>query len=202
MKRKVLVVVMALAIMCSVLAGCKSMPDELKTAIDSFTTEVTRLTEQTEEAGTLIAKAEEVLTSGKPVSDVTTTSKLQSVVEAAKENVKFEVPKRPSSLNAITEKVAELKEIDFSSYLTDLKLGIRNVVSSQEDYAMNDTLVTKENGVWGVFKDGQLDESYTGLAMNEYGTWYIKDGKADFSYTGPYDFAGKTFQVESGKVRA
>ena len=100
----------------------------------------------------------------------------------------------------MNEKIAELKEIDFGSYITDMKLGIRKVLSSQEEYQMNDTLVSKENGVWGVYKNGQLDTSYTGLAMNEYGTWYIKDGKADFSYTGSYDFAGKTYQVKAGKV--
>lgn len=202
MKRRILVAVMALAVMCSLLAGCKSMPDELKAAIDAFTTQVSRITEQTEEAGSLITKAEEVLTSGKPVSDVTTTSKLQSVVESAKEAVKFEVPKRPTSLNALNEKIEELKNIDFSSFISDLKNGIQNVVNSQEDYEMNDTLVTKENGVWGVYKDGALDESYNGLAKNEYGTWYVKDGKVDFSFSGTYDFAGYTYVVNGGKVQA
>ena len=67
---------------------------------------------------------------------------------------------------------------------------------------MNDTLVTKENGVWGVYKDGALDESYNGLAKNEYGTWYVKDGKVDFSFSGTYDFAGYTYVVNGGKVQA
>lgn len=200
MKRKLLVVIMAAALMCSLLAGCKSMSDEMMDAVNLFTEQVTRITDQTAEAGKLVEQAEELLTSGKPVSDVTTTSRLQSVVEEVKEKVTFEVPKRPSSLNAINEKVEELKNIDFTSYLTKLKEAIKGVVSSQEDYEMNDTLVTKENGTWGVFNDGKLDESYNGLATNEYGTWYIKDGAVDFSYSGQVDFAGQTFTVEGGKV--
>lgn len=201
MKNRILVLVMALAVMCSLLAGCKAMPDELKAAIDAFTTQVSRITEQTEEAGSLITAAEDLLTSGKPVADVTTTSKLQSVVETAKEAVKFEAPKRPTSLNAINEKVEELKNIDFGSYITDLKLATKKVKDSQEDYAMNDTLVTKENGVWGVYKEGTLDQSYNGLAKNEYGTWYVKDGLVDFSFSGTYDFAGYTYVVNGGKVQ-
>ncbi len=201
MKKRIVVLALALSLVLALFSGCKSASDEMMNAIQTFGSEVTRITDQTAEVGKLIDKATEVLTSGKPVADVTTTSKLQDVMDKAKENVKFEAPERPASLNAIQEKIAELKEIDFGSYITDMKLGIRKVLSSQEEYQMNDTLVTKENGVWGVFKDGQLDTSYNGLAMNEYGTWCIKDGKADFSYTGPYDFAGKTYQVNGGKVQ-
>lgn len=200
MKKRIVVLTLAMALVLALFAGCKPASDDMMAAIKEFGTEVTRITDETTEVGKLVEKATEVLTSGKPVADVTTTSKLQDVMDKAKENVKFEAPERPASLNAMKEKINELKEIDFSSYITDLKLGIRKVISSQEEYAMNDTLVSKENGVWGVFKSGQLDTSYNGLAMNDLGTWVIKDGKADFSYNGPYDFAGKTYQVKGGKV--
>ncbi|MBQ1529920.1 MAG: hypothetical protein IIZ76_06525, partial [Clostridia bacterium] len=163
--------------------------------------QVTRITDQTAEAGELLEKAQSVLSSNKPVSDVTTTSKLQSAIDTVKEKVKFEVPKRPPSLNAINEKVEELKGIDFTSYLDQLKDATQGVVDSQEDYEMNDTLVTQENGVWGVYEDGKLT-GYTGLAQNEYGTWYVKAGKVDFTYSGSYDFAGKTFNVVTGEVKA
>ena len=152
-------------------------------------------------SGELLEKAQSVLSSNKPVSDVTTTSKLQSAMDTVKEKVKFEIPKRPPSLNAINEKVEELKGIDFTSYLDQLKDATQGVVDSQEDYEMNDTLVTQENGVWGVYEDGKLTD-YTGLAQNEYGTWYVKDGKVDFTYSGSYDFAGKTFNVVTGEVKA
>ncbi|MBQ2015908.1 MAG: hypothetical protein II207_02785, partial [Clostridia bacterium] len=82
-----------------------------------------------------------------------------------------------------------------------LKDATQDVVDSQEDYEMNDTLVTQENGVWGVYEDGKLTD-YTGLAQNEYGTWYVKAGKVDFTYSGSYDFAGKTFNVVTGEVKA
>lgn len=201
MKRKLTVLVMAVALLCTLLSGCKSMSDEMAAAVTMFKDQVTRITDQTAEAGELLEKAQSVLSSGKPVSDVTTTSKLQSAIDTVKEKVKFEVPKRPPSLNAINEKVEELKGIDFTSYLDQLKDATQGVVDSQEDYEMNDTLVTQENGVWGVYEDGKLTD-YTGLAQNEYGTWYVKDGKVDFTYSGSYDFAGKTFNVVTGEVKA
>lgn len=201
MKKKLTVLVMAVALLCTLLSGCKSMPDEMAAAVTMFTDQVTRITDQTAEAGELLEKAQSVLSSNKPVSDVTTTSKLQSAIDTVKEKVKFEIPKRPPSLNAINEKVEELKGIDFTSYLDQLKDATQGVVDSQEDYAMNDTLVTQENGVWGVYEDGKLTD-YTGLAQNEYGTWYVKDGKVDFTYSGSYDFAGKTFNVVTGEVKA
>ncbi len=201
MKRKLTVIVMAVALLCTLLSGCKSMPDELRDAIGVFNDQVTRITAQTEEAGKLVEKAQSVLKSGKPVSDVTTTSKLQSVVDVVKEKVKFEVPKRPAALNAINEQVKELQKIDFTNYIDQLKSATQDVVDSQEDYEMNDTLVTQENGVWGVYENGKLTD-YTGLAQNEYGTWYVKDGKVDFTYSGSYDFAGKTFNVVTGEVKA
>ena len=201
MKKKLTVLVMAVALLCTLLNGCKSMPDEMAAAVTMFKDQVTRITDQTAEAGELLEKAQSVLSSNKPVSDVTTTSKLQSAMDTVKEKVKFEIPKRPPSLNAINEKVEELKGIDFTSYLDQLKDATQGVVDSQEDYEMNDTLVTQENGVWGVYEDGKLTD-YTGLAQNEYGTWYVKDGKVDFTYSGSYDFAGKTFNVVTGEVKA
>ncbi len=200
MKRKLTVLVMAVALLCTLLSGCKSMPDELRDAIGVFNDQVTRITAQTEEAGKLVEKATEVLSSGKPVSDVTTTSKLQSIVDVVKEKVNFEVPKRPASLNAINEKVKELQNIDFTSYIDQLKSATQDVVDSQEDYAMNDTEVTQVNGVWGVYENGQPTD-YTGIAQNQYGSWYVKDGKVDFTYTGSYDFAGTTFNVVTGEVK-
>ena len=201
MKRKLTVLIMAVALLCTLFSGCKSMPDEMAAAVTMFKDQVTRITDQTAEAGELLEKAQSVLSSGKPVSDVTTTSKLQSAIDTVKEKVKFEVPKRPPSLNAINEKVEELKGIDFTSYIDQLKDATQGVVDSQEDYEMNDTLVTQENGVWGVYEDGKLTD-YTGLAQNEYGTWYVKAGKVDFTYSGSYDFAGKTFNVVTGEVKA
>ena len=109
MKKKLTVLVMAVALLCTLLSGCKSMPDEMAAAVTMFKDQVTRITDQTAEAGELLEKAQSVLSNGKPVSDVTTTSKLQSAIDTVKEKVKFEIPKRPPSLNAINEKVEELK---------------------------------------------------------------------------------------------
>ena len=48
MKRKLTVLVMAVALLCTLLSGCKSMPDELRGAIGVVNDQVTRITAQTE----------------------------------------------------------------------------------------------------------------------------------------------------------
>lgn len=199
MKKKIAVVLVVVALLCTVLSGCKTMSDEMMTAVTAFTDEVSRITGQVEESKDLLEKASELLSSGKPVSDVTATSTLQTAIESAKEQIQFDAPKRPSSLNAMNETIEQLKSIDYTPQLTAVKEGIQAVVNSQEDYSMNDTLVTLENGTWGVYENGEMSD-YTGIAQNEFGAWYVKDGAVDFTYTGSYDFAGKTFQVAAGKV--
>ena len=39
-------------------------------------------------------------------------------------------------------------------------------------------------GTWNVYKNGSIDTSYTGLAENEYGWWYVTNGTIDWNYTG------------------
>ena len=46
-----------------------------------------------------------------------------------------------------------------------------------------------------------MDFSFTGIAKNEYGTWYVKNGKVDFSKNGKVTYNGKTYTVEKGKVK-
>ena len=89
MKQKLTVLVMALALLCTLLSGCKSMPDEMMDAVTAFGDQITRITDQTAEAGKLIEKAQNVLNSGKPVSDVTTTSKLQGVIGSRSRNARL-----------------------------------------------------------------------------------------------------------------
>lgn len=69
------------------------------------------------------------------------------------------------------------------------------------DDTIKSTAVSQVGDVWGVFKDGVLDESYTGIATNNAGQWYVKDGKVDFSFSGEYSYAGLLFNVVGGKVQ-
>ena len=137
------------------------------------------------------------------MADSSTITKLQSVVNDVKENViNFELPKRPASLNAITEKVNELKEIDFTSSLDKLKEAIQGVLKSQKDYELKGTEVTKVDGTWGLYKDGKLVDSYTGVATNDYGTWFIKSGEVDFDFTGNFvTDDGQSYNIVNGKVQ-
>ena len=42
--------------------------------------------------------------------------------------------------------------------------------------------------------------NYTGLALNEYGWWYVEGGKINFNYNGYAAYYGVTYRVEGGKV--
>ena len=94
--RRYIAAVLAAVLCVALMAGCKSMPDEMADAVKLFTEQVDRITSQTAEAGELVAQAEELIASKKPVADSSTITKLQSVVNDVKENViNFELPKRP-----------------------------------------------------------------------------------------------------------
>ena len=45
-------------------------------------------------------------------------------------------------------------------------------------------------------KNGKLDTTYTGLAQNAYGTWYMKNGFLQKSFTGKITIDGKTYTAE------
>ena len=56
-----------------------------------------------------------------------------------------------------------------------------------------------EDGCWYYYTDNKIDTSYTGLADNRYGTWYVKNGKLDLSYTGMYKNSGTWVYVNKGR---
>ena len=45
-------------------------------------------------------------------------------------------------------------------------------------------LATDETGTWYYYVDGEVAESYNGLAANEYGWFKVTNGKVDFNYNG------------------
>ena len=42
----------------------------------------------------------------------------------------------------------------------------------------------KINGVWYYYRNGKFDDTFCGMAKNEYGWWYISNGTIDFVYKG------------------
>ena len=47
-------------------------------------------------------------------------------------------------------------------------------------------MLQMENDEWVCYTAGQRDNSYTGMAVNEYGWWYMKEGEIEFYYTDQY----------------
>jgi len=56
--------------------------------------------------------------------------------------------------------------------------------------------VEEQDGQWVYKVNGVVDNTFTGVASNENGTWYIKDGVVDFSYNGTFG----EYTIENGKV--
>lgn len=72
--------------------------------------------------------------------------------------------------------------------------------AKQMDYIPEGAKVTSVRGSWGLYKDEELVDRYSGLAENEYGKWVIKDGYVDFDYDGNYTFDGQNYYVVEGRV--
>ena len=47
---------------------------------------------------------------------------------------------------------------------------------------------------------GATVSSFTGIAQNEYGNWYIENGVVNFGFSGKVVFNGVTYDIENGKV--
>ena len=56
------------------------------------------------------------------------------------------------------------------------------------------------DGKWGYYTNDKLNTSYTGLAGNLYGLWYIKDGLVDFTHNGLTQSGKDWYMVTNGKV--
>ena len=56
------------------------------------------------------------------------------------------------------------------------------------------------DGKWVYVNKGKYDTSYTGIAKNSAGWWYMKNGVLDRTYNGKVVYAGKTYTVTNGKV--
>ena len=60
-------------------------------------------------------------------------------------------------------------------------------------------LCEAEDGNFYYYVNGQVDTTYTGMAENEYGVWYVKNGAVNKNYTGMYLYDGKWIYVNAGK---
>ena len=61
-------------------------------------------------------------------------------------------------------------------------------------------LCTDKYGDWHYYEDGEIDDSYTGIAENEYGRWYMQDGVVNMDYTGMLCDGAEWYYVQGGYV--
>ena len=77
-----------------------------------------------------------------------------------------------------------------------------------EGYLNKGKELVEYNGAWWYVSDERkVDFSYTGIAYNEAGGWYVRNGQVDFSYSGCVAADGNTrylrryYLVENGRLR-
>lgn len=75
-----------------------------------------------------------------------------------------------------------------------------NVVKGKVvDDAKSASVVKTPNGKWiYIGKDGKSNSTFTGIASNQYGTWYIDNGVVDFTAEGTVDITDATGAVAGG----
>ena len=74
-------------------------------------------------------------------------------------------------------------------------------VSTSFDLIVIDPQLRKaDDGQWYCYINDAIDTTYTGLADNQYGTWYVNNGKLDTTYTGMYKSAMGWVYLNKGKL--
>ena len=79
-----------------------------------------------------------------------------------------------SILNASTGKAAHNIISNVGTYTYD----------QQKSPIISDTGMFKVLNEWGYLQNGVVDNTFTGMARNDYGWWYLNNGKLDLNYTG------------------
>ena len=82
------------------------------------------------------------------------------------------------------------------------------VTINGDTYYYNASGVLQKNGIVGTRaegycyadKNGKIDYSFTGIAQNASGYWYIKKGKLDFTYRNAVTYNGSDWNVIDGKA--
>lgn len=62
------------------------------------------------------------------------------------------------------------------------------------------TGVAKNGNGWWRVENGWVNFNFNGIASNQNGTWYLKDGQVDFNYTGFVKVGSDWWYVEKGQI--
>ena len=76
-----------------------------------------------------------------------------------------------------------------------------NITENTSIYAVweKSGLCIGADGKWYYYTNGVVNTSYTGMAKNAHGVWYVKNGMLDRTYTGMCLYGGKWIYVNKGK---
>lgn len=81
---------------------------------------------------------------------------------------------------------------------TTKNLSVETTAISQ---AEEPTVKQNDSGQWAAYRGETIDYSFTGIASNDFGDWYIQNGFVDFSFTGPVTYNNNVYSIVDGKVQ-
>ena len=111
-----------------------------------------------------------------------------------------------------TSSNSSVATVDYNGVVKGIKAGTATITCKVNDRLsytckvtvtddrIPDGLNKGTDGLWGYYKDGKLDTTFTGLAANAYGTWYIVNGRINTKFTGLYKYNNKWQYINKGKL--
>lgn len=106
--------------------------------------------------------------------------------------------------SAVTTTVAAVEEETTTAAAveetTTVTVSAQTTTTSEIRVPDGAVVAKNSEGKWALLKDNEVVTGYTGIAKNDYGTWYVENGYVNFDFTGKVVFNNVTYDIENGKV--
>ena len=95
------------------------------------------------------------------------------------------------------------KRSDETTSSTTTVTETTTTTTTMRTYTMDELVVKldKSDGNWYAYAGDEKAMTYTGLAKNEFGLWYVVNGKVDLTRNGTETIDGKTYVISDGKAQ-
>ena len=151
--KRVVLVVMAIALASMIITGCESK--EVKEAKEVFASEVARIQAELTQRDEVVSAAKTLLDEGKPPLEEEDETTLKDAIETANK-IEFEEPEVPKELEEINAETEKLKQITYKEQIedvekatADLERSIKKcelVTAPEEDYVIKCLKTVKNVG--------------------------------------------------------
>ena len=99
-----------------------------------------------------------------------------------------------------TTTVSEVAESTTAAAAESTTAAPETTTSANVTVPAGATVQQDANGNWALMNNGATVNTFTGIASNDFGNWYIENGVVNFNFSGKVVFNGVTYDIENGKV--